>query len=1288
MSEPPRRRGWFRRMARWSLWAFLILAVLHRPLLHFGIRHAAIHAAKSRHMELDLRVSGSIWTGIRLSDVTVRGDSAAGAPVERLKLDHAEATYSLWNAIRGDFHRVLRRVEAGSLDAVIALRKSTPEKPEEKDALADTFRDLLENSLSPVEHFAVKRVDLEVKGAVTVRGLGARAGGGKPGFIAWESIHITGLPDFAAARAELLLADSHLALGRLALVPSFELERLSVNRVTDTLPRGGMEIAARLGGGTAVVRVEPAPSGPELLASIKVEKVSITEVAALFGTTLPALFVLDRFTAKFSGAPEKIEGSSASVSFAIHGDGGGMPPVSATGDAVLKDGTLTITDLSATAPGVESHISGALLVPLKDFAADRVSGQIDWRLAAPDLAALKLTGLPDLAGAANGSGWLRLGDGAAQVEGGVELSQFAAAELRVESAKARITGSRRIDSFTDILATLAAAASFDARGISAGAVKVDSLVAEAKALGERIGIDSLKITSGGNAITAVAKARLKPGAAGLDGPPEVELTVNAPRIEQFGIAVNGAALAGSIAAEARLSLDGSQLTGKLAASGSELRLGEVPAGAFQAGVTFAGGEAILDALKITPGGAGEITASGRVRLDGAMAYSGELAAKFADLSKLRALAAAAGHSADLGGRLNLDWSGSGEIQTAKHSGTARLDAAALRHDAVRVDEVRIAADYTPDSAATRELHVVADKVKLGGQVAWRENRLSLSALSVALSGDEILTGDASFPLASGGPRGPVPDDQPLSARLRVKQADIAKLAGSFGVAVPASGSVTADVSLDGTLAKPDGVVTVALKNVKSAKAAALAPAEADIRLKFGDAKAALSAVVQQRDIQPLTLEASVPLDLEKLRADPASALKLPLAASVKLPATSLAIVPRFVPAIAKLDGTVAADIAIRGTPAEPRVDGDISVNAKSLRMSSPGVPPVSNIAARIAFTGDAATIRELRGETGGGSFNAGGSVKFADPANPVFDLRLRSDKVLVLRDESTTVRADADVALAGPLKAARVSGAVFVTQGRFTKDVDILPLSLPGKPKPKVRSVAAPRKVSFPDPPLRDWTFDLAIKTREKDPFLVRGNIARGAASLDLRLGGTGLNPYLTGSVRIDEFRAELPASRLEITRGFVTFAQDAPFEPRIDIQGQTRVGKTTVTVMISGTASAPRLELESEPPLPQRDILSLLATGTTTTEIGSNTGALASKAALLTVKRWWRRTFKKDDPEEDDAPSLLDRFELDVGSVDPRTGRPDVTGTLRVTDQIFFLGEIDMQGQTIGRVKYLIRFR
>ncbi|MEO6739090.1 MAG: translocation/assembly module TamB domain-containing protein, partial [Chthoniobacteraceae bacterium] len=829
----------------------------------------------------------------------------------------------------------------------------------------------------------------------------------------------------------------------------------------------------------------------------------------------------------------------------------------------------------------------------------------------------------------------------------------------------------------------------DAKGIAAHGIRVDAISMNGKLDGQNVSISEFTATSGENRITGSARAILKPGAAGIEGSPDMDVQITAPRLEQFGVVVNGAALNGSVTAKGNLRLDGKQLTGNLQGNGTGLLLGKTPLGGFRAQVKLENGAAILESLILTVADAGEVTATGRVALNAPMRYTGELHGAFANLGKLDAISAAIGHRAKLGGALTFDWSGDGRISEKVHTGKLKVAGKNLRHDALLLNEVRLGVAYSPTQFDTDEFLVLADKAKLAGRIHWSDGRLDLSELSVAMGREEIVKGEASIALDLANPNNLLPTDQPLTAQLVCKSADLGQLLASAGIAAPVTGKLSFDLAAGGTLSKPDVKLTVAGRAMKSSRAASLAPADLDATLWVRDSRITLDAVGRQRDIQPFTIIASLPFDFEKLRGRPELARETPLEAVVKLPATSLGIVPRFVPAIARLDGTVAANVEVHGTFAKPIVSGEVSIATKSIRLAAGAVPPVSNFRSKLNFHDSTITFRDTRGEIGGGTFNVDGSVNVASLAQPALDLRLRSNKVLVLRDESITVRADADVTVRGPLNSATAAGTVFVTQSRFLKDVDILPLTLPGKPKPQVRSVAAPQRVSFPSPPLRDWKFDIAIKSRENDPFLIRGNLAKGSIAMDLRLGGTGLNPFLTGYAQIDSFTAVLPVSKLEVQRGYITFSEDDPFQPQIDIQSQSVIGKTTVYANISGSARAPRLELESEPPLPQKDVISLIATGTTSGEIGSNASALASKAALITVKRWYRKTFKKgvNEPAVDE-PSFINRFDVDISNVDPKTGRPQVDASVRFTDNLFFLGEIDVGGQFSGKMKYLLRFR
>jgi translocation and assembly module TamB len=264
---------------------------------------------------------------------------------------------------------------------------------------------------------------------------------------------------------------------------------------------------------------------------------------------------------------------------------------------------------------------------------------------------------------------------------------------------------------------------------------------------------------------------------------------------------------------------------------------------------------------------------------------------------------------------------------------------------------------------------------------------------------------------------------------------------------------------------------------------------------------------------------------------------------------------------------------------------------------------------------------------------------------------------------------------------ATVKGNVALTNSHFLKDIDLIPIGLPGRPAPE--PIEDRPDYSIKTPPLRDWKFDVAIKT--KDPFSIRGNLATGKAIADLHLGGTGSHPELKGIVKLQDVEATLPFSRLDVTNGFLYFDPSDSFNPRIDLQGRSVIRDYTVRVYVYGDSLAPQAIFTSEPPLPQEEIISLLATGATRQELTGNSNVLAGRAAMLLVQQLYRKIFKKGQPTQ--SNSAFDRLQVDVGTVDPRTGRQQGSARFKVNENWVLVGDLGVGGEFRGQVKYLIRF-
>ena len=110
----------------------------------------------------------------------------------------------------------------------------------------------------------------------------------------------------------------------------------------------------------------------------------------------------------------------------------------------------------------------------------------------------------------------------------------------------------------------------------------------------------------------------------------------------------------------------------------------------------------------------------------------------------------------------------------------------------------------------------------------------------------------------------------------------------------------------------------------------------------------------------------------------------------------------------------------------------------------------------------------------------------------------------------------------------------------------------------------------------------------------VENNLAHLVASADLTLTGTYDRPVLLGRAEIVRGEIFFEGNRYLVTRGTIDFLNAVSIEPFFDIEAETRVRVPSetyrVTLAVSGTFGGHmNLELNSDPPLPAVDIISLL---------------------------------------------------------------------------------------------------
>jgi len=459
------------------------------------------------------------------------------------------------------------------------------------------------------------------------------------------------------------------------------------------------------------------------------------------------------------------------------------------------------------------------------------------------------------------------------------------------------------------------------------------------------------------------------------------------------------------------------------------------------------------------------------------------------------------------------------------------------------------------------------------------------------------------------------------------------------------------------------------------------PASFELSAQAAQNRLTASGKVRQPRIQPAEVNASMPFDLPKIIRARKFPDDTPITVQARVPRSSVNFVRQFVPELEQLDGDLGLDVAVGGTLGHPVLSGAGDMTVNVARFTNATLPALTGFKARLTFAQNAVTLDRFGGDLAGGPFTMSGRVTFPKLTQPTLDLQLRAQSVLLARNDTLTVRADGDVKVMGPFAAATVTGNVALTNSHILKNIDLIPIGLPGRPAPQPPS--ARPEFSVTTPPVRDWKFDMAIKT--KDPVLIHGNLATGDATSDLKLTGTGLHPQLQGVVQMGKVEATLPFSRLDVTQGLLTFQPNDPMNPKISLQGTSVIRDYTVRVYVYGTVMSPEAIFTSEPPLAQEEIISLISTGATRQELSSG-NVLAGRAAMLLIQQLYRKIAKKGEPTE--SNTVFNRLDLDLGTVDPRTGQQQATVRFKIDDHLVLSGDVGVRGEFRGRLKYLIRFR
>jgi hypothetical protein len=707
--------------------------------------------------------------------------------------------------------------------------------------------------------------------------------------------------------------------------------------------------------------------------------------------------------------------------------------------------------------------------------------------------------------------------------------------------------------------------------------------------------------------------------------------------------------------------------------------------------------------------AAALDAKNQVNADGSFhlkdqIYTGKLALN-TDLeskdSKLRKLLSGRAITALLPALTTLNWEGKGDLIEFDHAGDLTLVArkVTLAEGAEPID-LDLAGTYTGTSADFPTVKITSRPLNLTGAIQWRDRRLEFVDWRGQSGGREVITITGGIPLDRERltPALWFGQESPLDLAMQVKSLPVQTLSRLFLKESPVHGDLSLDLAATGTPTAPGIDLELLFDRILVPREKeSIAAGRLELALKGAAADLSLSGKYEHPDIKPLVITAALPFQPGAWARGERKVADESLTASAKMEHSSLGFLAAQIPAIESITGAIAIDAEVRGTVSKPEIRGSGMLDVSRLRLVDRNAPSLHDIDLAARFEENRIVLEKLYAVVAGGIVEGSGEAILKPGEEPVLNLSLNGSEVLVFRNTDVNVRTDLTIRLNGPFSKASLTGEIGITNSRFFKNFDLLPLGMPTRNTsvlPTVERAPGGGGPAMPDldvgveiAPFRDWTVDLRLHT--KDPFLIRTNLVESSIRADLRVLGKLGHPYPVGNVDIARGELTLPFSKVDVETGRIKFDQSTGFNGAVEFKARGKADRYQISIYLFNRILSPQYVLTSIPPLPSEDIVTLLATGTTRNElVGGDPGSMAAtKAATLFIKNL-RKTSDKVEGEPTLLDTLEERTELEIGRVNQETGEQTFGGKIRLWKQLFFVGDVDADSDYRALLKYVFSFR
>ena len=412
--------------------------------------------------------------------------------------------------------------------------------------------------------------------------------------------------------------------------------------------------------------------------------------------------------------------------------------------------------------------------------------------------------------------------------------------------------------------------------------------------------------------------------------------------------------------------------------------------------------------------------------------------------------------------------------------------------------------------------------------------------------------------------------EPISGKMSVQQFDLDPLiaAGLHLSHLTGHGSADAAFTISGSLRQPDSIeVDANIARISFNYELVQLTNDQSIRLAYRRNEIRIEQARLHGPDTDLQLSGSARFDRDR---------RLDFSISG---GANLRLVTGFLPDL-NAHGRTDVNVSVQGTMAQPRVTGTATVRGASATYADFPVG-LSNVNGDFIFDKSRLLFDRVTAEAGGGQLTLSGNVAYGE--GPVrYQVTATTSTLRIRYPVGMSWLAAGSLQLSGTSDAALVSGHVQVERLLFAEGVDVAAFFASS-------SETGPSPTST-SPFLQNLAFDVEGRTTPGARMEWTG--AHVEVEGDVRLRGTWDRPVLLGNIHLLSGEMPFRGNNFELTRGDINFSNPFRLDPVLNVEATSTINQYEVTIDFSGPASHLSLNYRSDPPLPDADIVALLALG------------------------------------------------------------------------------------------------